>query len=599
MKFIETASAKEFDFAIRFTSSEEKFICPLCSHTRKKKTDKCVSIATAKGTGLCHHCGARFTEKKERKVQKAYIKPEWHNRTQLPDEIIKWFEGRGISQYTVNKMKITHGTRFVPGLGKKAGVIEFNYFRGDELVYIKFRTRNKDFGSVKDCEPIIYNLNEVISRKEVIIVEGEMDVLAYTEAGLLNVCSFPNGANDNGAIDHNIDIFSEAEKIYLAVDQDGAGITFREELRRRLGSERCFRVDFEDTKDSNEYLQKYGKEKLRLTVLNAQPFPIEGLVSANEYLPEILNIYEHGINPGLGTFHHNLNSLITFETGRLCVISGIPGAGKSEFVDELCENLNILHGWKTVFYSPENWPVTNHIRKLAERISGSPMLGLNRMSVNEMQEVVNYIDQNFKFILSKDEEYNLENILSVAKGAIRRHGIKIVVLDPWNRIEHQIPAGEPETNYISRMLSKISNFAQKNDVLFILVAHPRKINKKNGVFEVPTLYDISGSANFFNKADYGLTIYRNFLLKAVQVYVQKVKFRHLGGVGSAVFLFNERNGRYHPIERDPNTGEIAFNAEIEQAKFNNASHINKLDFEIPDPEPGIWDDLKTVENIPF
>lgn len=596
MKFIETISAKEFDFAIRFTSSEEKFTCPICSHTRKNKTAKCLSIATAKGAGLCHHCGARFTEKKDRKVQKSYVKPEWTNRTQLPDDVIKWFEGRGISQHTVNKMKISYNTRHVPGLGKRSGVIEFNYFRGEELIYIKFRTRDKHFGAEKDCEPIIYNLNETVSQNEIIIVEGEMDVLAYTEAGLLNVCSFPNGASDNGAIDHNIDVFTEAEKIYLAVDQDSAGISFREELRRRLGSERCYRVDFEDCKDANEYLQKYGKDKLRKTIIEAKEFPIEGLVTANNYLPEMMNIYENGITPGLGTLHSNLNNIVTFETGRLCLFTGIPGHGKSEFVNEICENLNILHGWKTVFYSPETWPVTTHIKNLAERISGKSMFGINRMSVAEMTDVVDYVDENFKFILSKDEEYSLDNILDVARGAIRRHGVKIVVLDPWNRIEHQITAGEPETNYISRMLSKISNFAQKNDVLFILVAHPRKIMKKNGLFEVPTLYDISGSANFFNKADYGITVYRNFQLNMVQVYVQKVKFRHLGSVGSASFLFNSINGRYHPIYKDE-SGEIMFDYEIERAKFNNTSHLGQMEDAIQ-PEFDLWE-ATPIKDIPF
>lgn len=598
MRFFEVETAREFDFTVKFSGDEERFTCPICSHNRKKSKEKCVSINPTRGTGFCHNCGARYVKKTERiPPRKEYVKPSLPKNTDLPDDVIQYFESRKITLGTLKNARITKGTHYFPSLKKKAAAIEFNYFQGEELVYVKYRTRDKHFSSSKGAEPIIYNLNGILGQEEVIITEGEIDVLSFMQVGFNNTCSFPNGALDHSAIDHNIEYFEQAKKIYLAVDQDSAGITFREELRRRLGSERCFRVDFEEHKDANDYLMHRGIERLKGVIKNAKPFPVEGLVTAKEYEPEILKIYEYGINPGLGILHSNLNKYITWETGRLCVISGAPGHGKSEFVDEICSNLNVLHEWKTVYFSPENWPVTYHIRKLLERISGRPMLGPGKLNQEELIEALYFVDENFKFILSKDEEYSLDKILEVARGAIHAHGCKIVVLDPWNRISHLMGKNEAETNYISRMLSKISNFAQKNDVLFILVAHPRKLSKSKGLFEAPNLYDVAGSAAFYNKADYGLTVYRNFHLRAVQVHVQKVRYRHLGKVGTAVFLFNELNGRYHPIMPDPKTGDISFNWEEEREKFDNKSHIKLIDFK--DPEPDLWDNLETLTDVPF
>lgn len=85
-------------------------------------------------------------------------------------------------------------------------------------------------------------------------------------------------------------------------------------------------------------------------------------------------------------------------------------------------------------------------------------------------------------------------------------------------------------------------------MLVILMAHPTKMQKnKDGEPEIPTLCDISGSANFYNKADFGIVVHRNRLENTVEIYVKKVKFRHLGECGMALFKYNLNNGRYSPF----------------------------------------------------
>lgn len=64
-----------------------------------------------------------------------------------------------------------------------------------------------------------------------------------------------------------------------------------------------------------------------------------------------------------------------------------------------------------------------------------------------------------------------------------------------------------ETEYVSQMLTKIKRFAQHHDVHVWFVAHPRQMRDWKG--QPPTMYDISGSAHFINKADNGVVIHRN------------------------------------------------------------------------------------------
>ena len=138
-----------------------------------------------------------------------------------------------------------------------------------------------------------------------------------------------------------------------------------------------------------------------------------------------------------------------------------------------------------------------------------------------------------------------------------------MVIDPFNRLESE-QGTRNETQYISELLDRLTNFAQRNDILIILMAHPTKQPKnKDGVIEAPTLYDISGSANFFNKADFGIVVHRNRIENNVEVHIQKVKFRHLGECGTALFKYNLNNGRYTPF-----TNGL-------EPQWDNGNHIRK------------------------
>lgn len=88
-----------------------------------------------------------------------------------------------------------------------------------------------------------------------------------------------------------------------------------------------------------------------------------------------------------------------------------------------------------------------------------------------------------------------------------RYGIRGLVIDPYNELDHQRPSQMTETEYVSQMLTKIKRFAQHYDVHVWFVAHPRQLRDWKG--EPPNLYDISGSAHFINKADNGIVIHRN------------------------------------------------------------------------------------------
>jgi twinkle protein len=525
--------------------------CPECSHKRKNKKDPCLNWDAKQKRGYCHNCSTTFFEYNPHE-EKQYTVPAWKNITELSDRAVKWFESRMIRQEILQKMKVYSDTEFMPQLGKESEVICFPYFINDKLVNIKFRGPNKSFKLVSGAELIFWNIDCLKTHIEVIIVEGEIDALTFIQAGYDNVVSVPNGANKNlEYLDNCIEMFNGVSRIFIATDQDTKGIELKTELIRRLGAERCSVVSFKECKDANEFLCKYGAD-IHDVIPNAAPVPMKGVVEVGSMYADIRDLYENGLQPGKKIGQDYIDELITWETGRLAVVTGVPGMGKSEFVDHMMTKLNLMHGWKAAYFTPENYPLRYHYAKLFEKLI-SKTFSKSKTNEIEYDMVYEWMKNNIYYIID-EEDFTIDTILAAAKSLVKSRGVKILVIDPYNKLEHKY--NDSETQYISRFLDKLVKFAKMNDILVVLVAHPKKMSKDaSGKFEVPSLYDISGSANFFNKTDYGLTVHRvsdesSMLTNNVEVYIQKIKYKHLGKTGMIPLEYDYVSGRFHKTGRD-------------------------------------------------
>ena len=145
----------------------------------------------------------------------------------------------------------------------------------------------------------------------------------------------------------------------------------------------------------------------------------------------------------------------------------------------------------------------------------------------------------------QDHELDLEALLDLMEVAVMRHNTKLIVIDPWNEIEHKRGHDETETDYISRAIRGIKRFAQRTKVPVWIVAHPRKPSTDGQPRHAPCLYDLAGSANWNNKADYGLVVHRpDIEASEVMVAVTKVRMGLPGTVGRVTLRFDAARSRY-------------------------------------------------------
>ncbi|KAJ9673501.1 hypothetical protein PVL29_023204 [Vitis rotundifolia] len=397
-------------------------------------------------------------------------------------------------------MQKTYGDQFI---------IAFTYRRNGVLVSCKYWDVNKNFWQEEDTEKIFYGVDDIKEASDIIIVEGEIDKLSMEEAGFYNCVSVPDGApgsvstkvfkSDEEDIKYQYlwnckEYLEKASRIILATDGDSPGLALAEELARRLGRERCWRV-------------KWPKKN-----------EVDHFKDANEVVP-----------------------------GELTIVTGVPNSGKSEWIDALLCNINRSVGWRFALCSMEN-KVREHARKLLEKHIKKPFFdagygeSIERMSIEEFELGKKWLSETFYLIRCENDSLpNIKWVLDLAKAAVLRHGVRGLVIDPYNELDHQRPANQTETEYVSQMLTIIKRFAQHHSCHVWFVAHPRQLHHWDG--GPPNMYDISGSAHFINKCDNGIVIHRNRNpdtgpVDQVQVCVRKVRNKVIGTTGDAFLSYD-------------------------------------------------------------
>jgi len=545
-------------------SGKEKIRCTECDAQRADKKDKSLQINHAEGFGKCHYCEAlTFRDDKNKEVkEKEYKLPiqTWKNYTNLSDKLVKFIEDtRGINQYTLNALQVTEEKYYQPKIGKEVNNIVFNYFEKDVLVNKKYRDSQKNFTQSSGTRSIFYNINSVIGCDEVYIVEGEFDVLALHQIGIKNAISVPNGANDNDEYWKNSkEYFKDVKKFIIAVDNDTKGNELKERIAQRLGRYRCEYIEWQN-KDANDDL-KAGI--LKESVKQRKLFPVSGTFTVSDLKNDILNLYDNGlpdtIYPKSYRFKQ-LKSIFSIMLGQVTTVTGIPSHGKSNFVDDYVLNLINDYDFKCSWFSPEHNPMSLYQTNLMEKVigrsfwkdktakDGSKVARITKQEIDEYEDWANE-----KIYLTGAEGDTLPTwtwLIEKFKEQMYSFGINIFVVDAFNKV--LLPKGN-KIDEINNVLTKLTHFSQSNNVAIILVAHPTKMKKdeKTKEYEVPTLYDVSGSADFRNQTHNGFTIYRHFEKDNQEGYTvfynMKTKLLYQGEIGAKCeFSYSLINGRYY------------------------------------------------------
>lgn len=278
--------------------------------------------------------------------------------------------------------------------------------------------------------------------------------------------------------------------------------------------------------------------------------------TVSDFYNDLYRLFEYGGMPrGISAGWPSLDPLYTVRAGEWTLVTGIPGHGKSSWLDNVIVNTARDKDWKWIVFSAENQPAHRHAASLAEIYIGrSFQPSHRRMSQEDWLYASAFLDTQVQFLEPGEFECNIFHMLQAVDG----RKFNALVIDPWNELDHSRPQNMTETEYISESLSKVRRFARESNVHIFIVAHPAKLIRQKSdesakVYPVPTPYDVSGSAHWRNKADNCICVWRDVQdpHSSTEIHVQKIRFREVGAVGMGKLYYDAATGRFI----DPLTGD--------------------------------------------
>ena len=567
------------EMAVQNVVQNSRIQCPACSTTRKKSKEKTLSV-TIDGPEKVYHC---FHCDISGKVSDRYMTafddflsttPIVSNVIELPStaherQLNEFLATRGISEAMTKQYGVVADLKWFNKTAGKQVAAGFVYGDPKEPSAIKWRSiQGKAFTQTGAAQTFygLENLPEDMSDTTLVVCEGELDCLSIAQAlsatdtesdAEVAVVSVPNGApakfvrNDDGTKFNYLwegrKILESCSKVILATDHDGPGDILKQEIGRRVGLGKCWEVQFStDLKDANAVLCAEGPERLREIIEAATPMPLSGVYSANDYSEQVQELYEAGgTGKGLSTGFKSLDDLITIAPG-LYVITGMPGHGKSAFVDAVMVNSAKLHGMRWAICSMEN-PVKIHILKLAAIYTGKPFFEgpTERMSRDELKDAMEWISDHFSFLENRDGEVaTLQSIIDRTKSAILRKSVSGLVIDPYNCLESK---HESEHLGISEMLSRLISFGASHSLSTWFVAHPTKqpYDAKNKPLDGNA---IAGSHSWNSKTDVGASLYLEGDNNQPIVNIWKSRFYWIAKRGQQKLQYHVATGRFSDLE---------------------------------------------------
>lgn len=433
-----------------------------------------------------------------------------------------------------------------PALG---AAVVFPYRRDGSGYAGKWRKIDgKDFRSSQGVTRGLYN-EDALRQGDgpIVITEGEIDALSVMQAGFVRAVSLPDGWTADGG---KRDVLIQAEAalrlapyIIVAGDNDEAGASLPKVVATILaGHDVRFAKWPEGCKDANDVLVQFGEGELSRCLIEAKRIdPPGGFITGVSDLPPLATrrVLRIGAKP--------FDNVLAFEVGAMSVGTGTPGAGKSTFCTFAAYHVAMNEKVRVGFMSFETHPhrTRDHLCRLAR---GKPWEAL---SADLRAEVAAQLDASFRIVhrTFDDGAHHLEWAKSMIYTLAVRDNCKLIILDPWNELEHMPMPGESMTAYINFALQQIRQWAEQYGAHICVIAHPRKMQTE-GKPRSPTGYDISDSAAFFNKPSLGFSVHQEEAddgMKLVKLTSWKIRDTQLYGIEpqSCKLTFNSERMTYH------------------------------------------------------
>jgi twinkle protein len=196
---------------------------------------------------------------------------------------------------------------------------------------------------------------------------------------------------------------------------------------------------------------------------------------------------------------------VALAAGMVSIATGLPGSGKTHLMAQIWHHIVGKYGLVAMIASFECAPNPYYVRYLREFHARRREA---EMSEKQLREADQYIRDHYRFLHDPQERPTLEWFKGMAEIAVAREGVKVIQLDPWNRLESQRSPKETEPEYVARCLREVTVFAKDTGCHVQIIAHPAK--RLGARREMPPdLEDVAGAMHWWNMPDQGFVVHRS------------------------------------------------------------------------------------------
>lgn len=201
-------------------------------------------------------------------------------------------------------------------------------------------------------------------------------------------------------------------------------------------------------------------------------------------------------------------AILGFGLGQLVIITGTRAGGKTTLIGNITDNF-IEQGYSGLLCSFE---MTNPRLKnwlMLQALGADNLRGFTTSTGKEIfcprtktakEAVGNWIDAKLK--IYDNHDFDVDKIFEDVTAEVKKNPkIKFIILDNLMKMEFD-GSNEDKWSTQSRIVRKLQNYAQKENICVILVAHPNKVKT------MPRIEDVGGSGDIINTADTVLIVHR-------------------------------------------------------------------------------------------